>query len=260
MKELPTPAMRRNWFTLCMLVSKDFKKKYRRSVLGVVWSVLNPLLMMVVLAAVFSSFIKFAQIPNFPLYLILGNTIFTLMQDSTREGMGSILESASLIKKIRIEKLIFPIEKVAFHLLNFCFSLVAVLAVMLFFRITPTFNVLYLPILLLYVVIFSAGLSMLLGALAVYFRDILHIWTVVLTAWTYATPLFYPIEILPDWMQRLEAFNPMCHYVSYFRDIFLYGATPSLHENLICLAFAIASFLIGLFVFRKLEGKFILYV
>lgn len=260
MKEFPTPAMRRNWFTLRMLVTKDFKKKYRRSVLGVVWSVLNPLMMMVVLAAVFSHFIKFAEIPNFPLYLILGNTIFTLMSDSTRDGMESILESTSLIKKIRIEKLIFPLEKVIFHLLNFCFALIAVLVVMVFFRIMPTLNVFFLPLLLVYVVLFSAGLSMLLAAAAVYFRDVLHIWTVALTAWTYATPLFYPLEILPGWMQKLEMFNPMYHYVTYFRDIFLYGNTPGLAENLICLAFGLASFLIGFTIFRKLEGKFILYV
>lgn len=260
MKEFPTPAMRRNWFTLRMLVTKDFKKKYRRSVLGVVWSVLNPLMMMVVLAAVFSHFIRFAEIPNFPLYLILGNTIFTLMSDSTRDGMESILESTSLIKKIRIEKLIFPLEKVIFHLLNFCFALIAVLVVMVFFRIMPTLNVFLLPLLLVYVVLFSAGLSMLLAAAAVYFRDVLHIWTVALTAWTYATPLFYPVEILPGWMQTLEMFNPMYHYVTYFRDIFLYGNTPGLGENLICLAFGLTSFLIGFAVFRKLEGKFILYV
>lgn len=252
--------MKRSWFTLTMLVSKDFKKKYRRSVLGVVWSVLNPLLMMIVLAAVFSTFIKFGNIQNFPLYLILGNTIFALMSDSTRDGMESILESTSLIKKVRIEKLIFPLEKVVFHLVNFCFSLIAIAIVMIFFRVHPTANVLFLPLLLIYVSVFSAGLCMLLSTLAVFFRDVLHLWTVVITAWTYATPLFYPVEILPTFMQKAEAFNPMYHYVFYFRNIFLNGITPSLMENLICLGFAVVTFSIGLIVFRKLEKKFILYV
>lgn len=260
MKDFPTPAMKRNAFTLRMLVVKDFKLKYRRSALGVVWSVLNPLLMMVVLAAVFSTFIKFKSIPNYPLYLILGNTIFALMADATREGMSSILESAPLIKKIRIEKMIFPLEKALFHLLNFLFSLIAVLMVMVFFRIAPTWNVVWLPLLLFYVVLFSSGLCMLLAAASVYFRDVLHLWTVIITAWTYATPLFYPIDILPPWMLTVEQFNPMYHYVTYFREIFLYGTTPSLQENLICLGFGAASFVIGYLIFRKLEGKFILYV
>lgn len=260
MKEFPTPAMKRSWFTLTMLVSKDFKKKYRRSVLGVVWSVLNPLLMMIVLSVVFSAFLKFGNIPNFPLYLILGNTIFALMSDSTRDGMQSILESTSLIKKVRIEKLIFPLEKVIFHLVNFCFSLIAVALVMLWFRVIPTANALFLPLLLLYVSVFSAGLSMLLSALAVFFRDVLHLWGVVLTAWTYATPLFYPVEILPATLQKLEVFNPMYHYVVYFRDIFLYATTPSLMENLVCLGMAAVTLLVGFAVFRKFEKKFILYV
>ena len=260
MKAFPSPALKRSWFTLEMLVSKDFKKKYRRSVLGVAWSVLNPLLMMVVLAAVFSMFIKFGSIENFPLYLILGNTIFALMADSTREGMQSILESTALIKKVRIEKLIFPLEKVIFHLVNFCFSLVAIVIVMLFFRVAPTINVLFLPLLLVYVSFFSAGLSMLLSALAVFFRDVIHMWGVVLTAWTYATPLFYPVEILPEWMQAAEIFNPMYHYVLYFRDIFLYGVAPSMHHNLICAAMAAITFVVGYVVFRKFEKKFILYV
>ena len=260
MKNFVSTAMKRNWFTMEMLITKDFKLKYRRSALGVVWSVLNPLLMMVVLVAVFSTFMKFGQIPNYPMYLILGNTIFALMADATREGMSSILESAPLIKKIRIEKMIFPLEKALFHLLNFCISLIAVFMVMAWFRILPTWNALWLPLLLVYVVTFTAGLCMLLAAAAVYFRDVLHLWTVVITAWTYATPLFYPIDILPEWMKTVELFNPMYHYVTYFREIFLYGTTPSLNANLICLLFALIFFGIGFAVFRKLQGKFILYV
>lgn len=258
-----TPQSKVNWernlFTLTSLISKDFKLKYRRSALGVAWSVLNPLLMMCVLSAVFSAFFKF-DIENFPLYLILGNTIFALMADSTSTAMTSIIESSSLIKKVRIEKLIFPIEKVLFQLVNFCFSLIAIVLVVAFFQIPPTLNILFLPLLLLYVTVFSAGLSMLLSALAVYFRDVIHLWSVVITAWTYATPLFYPVSILPSWMLVVEQFNPMYHYVTYFRSIVLWGTTPGLMDNLICFGIAAITFAVGLVVFRKLQGKFILYV
>ena len=219
-------AFERNWFTLTSLISRDFKLKYRRSVLGVVWSVLNPLLMMCVLAAVFSFFLRFEEIENFPLYLILGNTLFGVMSDSTSSAMMSIIDSSSLIKKIRIEKMIFPLEKVLFAAVNFCFSLVAVAIVMAFFQVAPTPYLLLLPLLLVYVLLFSAGLSLLLSALAVFFRDVCHLWGVAITAWTYATPLFYPVSILPDWMFAVEQFNPMYHYVTYFRDIVLWGRTP----------------------------------
>lgn len=256
---LSSANARRNWFTITSLVSRDFKLKYRRSALGVLWSVLNPLLMMIVLSVVFSTFFKFS-IENYPLYVILGNVMFALMADSTSGAMNSIIESSSLIKKIRIEKLIFPLEKVLFQLVNFCISLIAVAAVMIFFQVMPHVSLLALPLLLLYVVLFSAGVGMALSALSVFFRDVCHLWGVVITAWTYATPLFYPVGLLPDWMQAAEAFNPMYHYVCYFRDIAMYNTVPGLTENLICLGMAAITFAIGFAVFKATEKKFILYV
>lgn len=259
MKDTTHSKLKRNWFTISSLVSKDFKLKYRRSFLGVLWSVLNPLLMMCVLTAVFSAFFRF-QIENYPLYLILGNTLFALAMDGANSAMHSIIDSSSLIKKVRIDKIIFPIEKVLFQLVNFAISLIAVAIVMVFFQITPTLNLLLLPLLLLYVSVFSLGLGLILSTLAVFFRDVLHIWGVIQTAWMYATPLFYPADILPGWMMSLEAFNPMFHYVMYFRDIALWGNTPGLVENGVCLLMAVVTLAVGLLVFKKLQNKFILYV
>ena len=258
-KLISSANARRNWFTITSLVSRDFKLKYRRSALGVLWSVLNPLLMMIVLSVVFSTFFKFS-IENYPLYVILGNVMFALMADSTSGAMSSIIDSSSLIKKIRIEKLIFPLEKVLFQLVNFCISLIAVAAVMIFFQVMPHVSLLALPLLLLYVVLFSAGVGMALSALSVFFRDVCHLWGVIITAWTYATPLFYPVEILPEWAMPIMQYNPMYHYVTYFRDLILNGTVPGLQENLLCLGMAVVAFAIGLLIFKKTEKKFILYV
>lgn len=257
---LNTGSFRKNWFIVSSLVSKDFKLKYRRSVLGVLWSVLNPLLMMCVLAAVFTNVLKFGDVENYPMYLILGNVLFALMSDSTGSAMGSILESAPLIKKIRVSKMLFPIEKVLFTLVNFAISLIAVVIVMIFFRIAPTVDLVLLPVLLVYMLLFCSGLGLLLSSLAVFFRDVCHLWGVVITAWTYATPLFYPVTLLPEWMQAAEAFNPMYHYVSYFRDIVMYGTMPGFGENLVCLGMALITYIIGFAVFKASEKKFILYV
>ncbi|WP_165249571.1 ABC transporter permease [Adlercreutzia sp. ZJ141] len=251
--------LRRKWFVITSLVGRDFKLKYRRSFLGVLWSVLNPLLMMCVLSAVFSAFFKF-DIENFPLYLILGQIIFNLMSDSTSSSLRSIIDSASLIKKIRIDKIVFPIEKCLFQCINFGFSLIAVAIVMLWFQIAPTWRIIYALPLVVFVLLFSMGLSMMLSSLAVFFRDVVHLWGVFLTAWTYATPLFYPVSILPDWMIMVEKFNPMFYFVSYFRDIMLYATTPSIMFNLQCFGFAIITFLVGLLVFKMVEKKFILYI
>lgn len=256
---IETRTWKKNLFILKTLVGKDFKVKYRRSVLGVVWSVLNPLLMMIVMSAVFSYMFRF-NIENFPLYLILGQIMFNLMSDATSGAMQSIIGAASLIQKIRIEKMVFPLEKVIFSLVNFLFSAIAAVAVMIYFRIMPTWDILFLPLCIVYVVAFSAGLGLILSSLAVFFRDVIHLWSVVLTAWTYATPLFYPLELLPDTLQFLIQFNPMYQYITYFRDIMMYGITPTLEQNLICIAMAAISLALGILVFRKTEHKFILYV
>ncbi|MCL1799692.1 MAG: ABC transporter permease [Eggerthellaceae bacterium] len=257
---LSNSRAQRNWFIITSLVTKDFKLKYRRSVLGVFWSVLNPLLMMIVLATVFSYLFERFELENFPLYLILGQTLYSFMSEATQGSMVSIIQSAPLVKKIRIEKMLFPVSKVLFSLLNFTISLIAVTAVMLFFKVVPTFNLLFLPLLLAYVFVFSLGLGLLLSTLSVFFRDVVHIWSVVTMAWMYATPIIYPVELLRPWMMDAMQFNPMYHYVTYFREIVLWGTTPGLAENLLCLMFALVTFAVGMLVFRRNEKRFILYV
>ncbi|MDO4796653.1 MAG: ABC transporter permease [Coriobacteriales bacterium] len=249
-------------FILRQLVLRDFKLKYRRSFLGVAWSVLNPLFMMIVMAAVFSMFMRFSSdsIPSYPLYIILGNVTFSLMADSTSQGMGSILGAASLLKKVRIRRWLFPVEKVLFAVVNFAISLIAVLIVMIAVGVHPTWTALLLPLFLVYLGMFCVGLSMLLSSVSVFFRDVMHMWSVILTAWTYATPLFYPAEILPSWMMTLERFNPMFHYVAYIRELLLYQRLPSLQLNAACLACGVIMLVVGLIVFRKSEHKFILFI
>ncbi len=257
-------------FILQQLVTRDFKLKYRRSILGVVWSVLNPLLMMCVLTLVFTNMFRF-PIENYPVYLILGMVLFNLMSDATGGAMGSIIQNAPLIKKVRIQKAVFPIEKVCFSVVNFGLSLIAVAIVMIFFRCAPTVSLVALPLLLLYVIMFSAGIGLALSALSVFFRDVMHLWDVLIMAWNYLTPIFWPQDlsafltgISNQWIAHalviVEKFNPMYHYVVYFRDICMYATIPGLRENIICLGFALVSLAIGVIIFRKTQHKFILYI
>ena len=256
------PPSRRDVSVLRQLVSKDFKLKYRRSVLGVVWSVLNPLLMMVVMAIVFTQMMRGADdsIPNFPLYLIIGNTAFTMMSDATNAGLRSIIDAAPLLKKVRINRKVFPVEKVLFSCLNYLLSMIAVALVMAYYRWTPTLHVLWFPVFLAFFIAFCVGLSMLLATASVFFRDVIHLWGVVLTAWTYATPLFYSINILPGWLQSLERFNPMYLFVTFLRRILLWRVEPGLDVVLGCGACALVMLAVGWLVFRRNEHKFILYI
>lgn len=156
--------------------------------------------------------------------------------------------------------MIFPVEKVLFQLVNFAISLIAVVCVMSYFNIAPTLNLIFLPLLLIYVILFSIGLGLILSSLAVFFRDVIHLWGVVMTAWMYATPIFYPIAQLSTEMQQIMSYNPLYRFITYFRDIVMWNVTPSLKENLICLAIGIVSLVIGIIVFKKTENRFILYV
>lgn len=256
------PASKRDMFIVRQLVTKEFKLKYRRSVLGIAWSVLNPLLMMLVQVAVFTRFMIRADssIPNFPIYLILGNTAWNLMSNGTSQGMLSIIDASGLLKKVKINRWVFPVEKVLFAVVNYFFSMIAVALVMVVFRWVPSIHLLYLPLVVFYLAVFCVGLSMLLSSLAVFFRDVIHLWSVVLTAWTYLTPLFYSVEILPEWMKTLERFNPMYLYITFIRRILLWRTDPGLMLHLGCIACSIVSLTIGYLVFRKNESRFILFI
>lgn len=254
----------KNRFILKQLVTKDFKRKYRRSALGIAWSVLNPLMMMVIMSIVFS-FVFRADIENYPLYLILGNITFSFMSESTSQALMSFIDAAPLLKKVRVSRFVFPVQKVLFALVNFTFSLVAVALVMLWFRVVPTWHIIWLPVCLFLLVLFCSGIGLIVGSLAVFFRDVVHLWSVVLTAWTYLTPIFWvPTQLAangaPAWVMSIVELNPMYGFVTFMRDIFLWNQNPSMQTLGLCVFWAVIMLGIGILVFRKTQHKFILYI
>ena len=254
----------KNRFILKQLVTKDFKRKYRRSVLGIAWSVLNPLMMMIVMSVVFS-FVFRADIENYPLYLILGNITFSFMSESTSQALMSFIDAAPLLKKVRVSRFVFPVQKVLFALVNFTFSLVAVALVMLWFRVVPTWHIIWLPVCLFLLVLFCSGIGLIVGSLAVFFRDVVHLWSVILTAWTYLTPIFWvPTQLAangaPTWVMSIVELNPMYGFATFMRDIFLWNQNPSMQTLGLCVFWAVIMLGIGILVFRKTQHKFILYI
>ncbi len=260
--------LQKDIFILKQLVGKDFKIKYRRSFLGVAWSVLNPLLMMIVMAIVFTTI--FAQGRNgsvtpemYPLYLIVGNVTFAVMSDSTSQALSSIVYASSLLKKVKVHRFVFPVQKVLFSLVNFAFSLIAVAIVMLWFHVIPTWHLLLLPVCLLLLMFFCMGLGLLLSAATVFFRDVMHLWSVVITAWTYFTPIFWTTDYIlkmPHILRVLMYANPMYNYLQFMRDIFVFQTCPTPLEFGLCVAWAVIAMVIGYAVFHKNEHKFILYI
>ena len=258
-------AYAKDRFILQQLVSKDFKLRYRRSVLGVVWSVLNPLLMMIVMSFVFSYFLRGSSVENYPLYLIVGNITFSLMNESTSAGLRSIIDAAPLLKKVRVDRWVFPVQKVFSAAFNFSFSLIAVAVVMLFFRVVPTWHIVWMIPALALLMVFCMGISLLIGSLAVFFRDIIHLWSVVITAWTYLTPIFWDLSLLtgssaPWFVIAVVKLNPMYNYLEMMRCAIVYQTSPDPAVIALCAVWAVALLALGFLVFRRTEHKFILYI
>ena len=244
---------------LRLLVRRDFISRYRKSVLGVLWSLLNPLLTMIVMTLVFSYLFRF-QIENFPVYLLSGQIIFGFFNESTTQAMNSVIAGEAIIKKIYVPKYIFPVSRILSSLVNLVFSFVAFIFVFIVTgaRFRPTMLLLPLPI--LYVFVFSLGVSMLLSSMAVFFRDLTYLYGVFLTLLTYLTPLFYPVDILPERMIPIIGFNPLYHFVDYFRSLALYGIIPDLWSNMVCIGFALSALCCGVYVFMSQQEKYILYL
>ena len=250
--------LRYKWL-LYELVIRDLKIKYRRSVLGYLWSLLNPLMMMVVLTVVFSTLFRF-DIPNYPVYLLSGQLIYSFYSEATSMAMNSIINSAPLIKKVYIPKYIFPVARVISAFVTLAFSLLAMVIVMVATQVKFTWTILLFPIPLLYILLFSIGMGLILSVVAVYFRDTLHLYSVLLSAWMYFTPIIYPMSMVPAHVQQFILLNPMYYFVEVFRQIVLYGQQPSIEMHLICIGNVLLVLSAGLFVFYKNQKNFILYV
>jgi ABC-2 type transport system permease protein len=246
-------------FLLAQLISRDFKTKYKRSVLGVLWSFLNPLLTMAVQFIVFSTLFK-SSIENFPVYLLSGIIIFNFFSESVGQGMTSIVGNTSLLTKVYIPKYIFPVYKVLSSMVNVVISLLPLLLVMVVTGVHFTKAILLLPVVLFFVMLFSMGMSMLLSAAMVFFRDTQFLWTVLVMLWNFLTPIFYPETIIPIAYRTLYHMNPLYQYVYFMRTIILDGISPAPMNYAYCILASTVMFIIGMYVFKKSQNNFLLYL
>lgn len=244
---------------LNQLVIRDIKVRYRRSFLGLIWTILNPLLMMIVISTVFSNIFKMS-IDNFPVYVLIGNIVFSFNSDATSQALYSILGNGSLIRKVYIPKYLFPLSKVISCSVNLGFSFISLIIVMIITGAPFHMTIITAWIPFIYIFIFSLGLSLILSSINVYFRDVGHLYGVILTAWVYITPIFYSADIIPEDIRQVINFNPMYHYITFFRQIIMEGTFPSMQANIICFLIAINTLILGGFVFWKLQDRFILHI
>ena len=242
---------------LSELVSRDIKIKYRRSVLGVLWTVLNPLLMMVILSIVFSNIFKF-DVENFPLYVLSGQVIFNFYNDATTSSMTSILSNGSLIKKVYVPKYLFVLSRVVSSFINLMASFSALLIMMIVSRVELHWEMILSIIPLTMIVGFSLGIGLVLAALTVRFRDIMHLYAVFTTGLMYLTPVIYPMSILTEAIERIVMLNPLTNYLLMFRDVMFYATMPSFGSVFLGIIEMVLALVLGLLVFYKKQDGFIL--
>ncbi|WP_243428908.1 ABC transporter permease [Clostridium botulinum] len=252
-------AMKRYRFLIEQMVARDFKTKYKRSILGIFWSFLNPLLTMLVQYFVFSNIFK-NDIPYYHVYLIIGVVMFNFFSEACGMTLTSILGNANLMTKVYVPKYIYPLVRVASSTVNLLISLVPLLLITIFSGITFTKAIFLTLFALLCLIVFSLGLGLLLSTLMVFFRDTQFLWGVFNMIWMYLTPIFYPENILPEQFSGILKCNPLYYYVNFVRSCIIDGVSPEPRVYFICIMSALAMFLVGAFVFRKNQDKFIFYL
>ncbi len=243
------------------LVARDLRLKYRRSFLGYVWSVLNPLLTMIVLTIVFTNLLG-KKIENYPVYLLSGRMLYDFMKISSTEAMKSVVNNAPLLRKVYVPKYIFTLAKVTSCMVDMVLSLGALFIVMVVTGSKFHATLLLLPYVILQLYIFCCGLGFFLAQLNVFFRDIQHIYSAVLTAWLYFTPIIYQLdERFPQWFHvAVKGFNPLYYYVAQARDLIYYGRLPGPRVFWGGWVIAFIALVIGVWSFQRSKDKFILYI
>ena len=237
-------------FVIRELTSREIKRKYARSYLGILWSVLNPLLSMAVLSMIFTQIFQ-RSIENYPIYYLTGLILWQLFTGATNAAMTTLVDNKTMLIKVKLPMEIFVLARVYTAVVNLGYSLIAYVAMLIVFRVTPKWTMFYAPIIFLLLIIFAIGFSYILSTAYVFFGDVKHLYSVVLTLWMYCSALFYPVDQLSGLIHDIIVINPIFSYIDALRNVVMYGRIPSLAENIRMILWAGIVYAIGYLIFRK---------
>jgi ABC-2 type transport system permease protein len=237
------------------LVLRDLKVKYKGSTLGFLWSLLNPLLMLVVYTIAFEYVLKI-KVPNFPVFLFSALMPWMFLTSALSMGAVSITDNGSLVKKVYFPREVLPLSVVLVNLFHFCLTFVVLIPALLFFKIQPGVVFFFLIIIILFQTLFVLGLTLIFAALNVYYRDIKHFLEVLLQLWFWLTPIIWPLTLLPEKFQRLAYLNPFTPFVTAYRDVILKNQIPGLLNIAAVLVLGVLVFLLGVVIFQKKQRRF----
>lgn len=241
------------------LVKRDFKAKYKRTVLGMVWSILSPLMMLLVMSTIFVHFFG-RNTPHYIIYLFSGLIVFNYYTEATNDGMNSLMNNANIFSKISIPKYLFLFSKNISSFINFCIILLIYFVFIYFDNIEITWKFLFLFYPIVCLVFINLGIGLILSALFIFFRDIQYLYRVFTQVVMYGSAIFYTIENLPIHLQVIFYYNPIFVCITYFRSIVLHNAVPDLRLHLLLAGYALVLFGIGCWVYKKYNYKFLYYV
>lgn len=241
---------------IAKLAWSDFKLRYRGSVLGFIWSLLEPLLMLLVLYVVFTNLMRI-QVEYYQLFLLLGIVLWNFLDRATGMGLNAIVGKPSLVQKVYFPRDILVISSSTTALLMTFLELVVFFIFMAVFRVMPTSTILYFPIIFFLEIVMVQGLSLALSALNVYFRDIQFIWRVIIQAGFFATPILYPVTIFPENLQKIVMLNPMAMVITMSRNAVLYNIAPAPSDLAYTALSALVILVIGYAIFNRYEPDFV---
>ena len=251
--------LKKHQFLFEELVKRDFKQKYKRTVLGMGWSLLSPLLQLLVMSIVFGQLFG-RGMEHYTIYLFCGNLIFAYFKESTGTGMTALMNNARIFTKVNVPKYLFLLSKNISSLINFGLTLCVffLFAAIDGIEFGLHFLMLIFPVCCL--VIFNIGVGLILSAMFVFFRDVQYLYDIFTLLLMYMSAIFYQVESMAPWFQKLIMFNPVYCYIKYFRIVVLNGSIPSLAYHCLCVFYALAAFTVGAFIYKKYNHKFLYYV
>lgn len=249
----------KNQFLFEELVKRDFKVKYKRTVLGMGWSILSPLLTLLVMNIVFSHFFG-RGMKHYTIYLFCGNLLFNYYREATSNGMNSLMSNSRIFSKINVPKYIFLLSRNVTSLINFGLTLIVFFIFCIVDRVEFGIHFLALIYPIICMVIFNLGIGLILSALFVFFRDMSYLYDIFTMLLMYLSAIFYTVDIMPEKYQTMFFLNPVYVYIKYFRTVVLDGQVPSFELHLLGAFYAVMAILVGAWIYKKFNYKFLYYV
>lgn len=250
---------KKNTFLFEELVKRDFKKKYKRTILGMVWSLISPLMQLLVMSIVFTRFFG-RNTPHYTIYLFSGNLVFSFFKDSTYGGMSSLMSNAGIITKINLPKYIFLLSKNVASCINFGLTLIIYFLFAALDGVPFHFNFVTLLYPVLCLIVFNIGFGFILSALFVIFKDIQYLYDIFTMLLMYLSAIFYYTDAYSENIQKMFYLNPLYVYITYFRCVVINGYVPGWKTHLLCFCYAAAALAIGALIYKKYNYKFLYYM